>query len=303
MERPDPHPEDQAARIERLLENDAPGSADYALVRFAAEQIVAARPDATVEEHGVFVEAKLDEARLVEEALDRFAAMDAALQRPAEAAADALRQVRFDDVNAALADAENSYADTDIQLSARSVRAEAALVRGDATGAAAHFVAAAGYLVGSRDPESREGAMMFRSRAVGRLIGHADTFGGDGGWIGDAMELCGANIRIRDTNLWNQGARQMDSGAAQMSAGRLKDGDEALDLFMGAEYAFRIASWRFGKEKFPTDWAAAQNARGLAQAQFCFRYREATGEAVRGGGWIMAEACYVSAMEVQRDAG
>ena len=130
----------------------------------------------------------------------------------------------------------------------------------------------------------------------------ADTFGGDGGWIDGAMELCGANIRHRDTHVWNQGARQMDAGSAQLSAGRLKAAAEALDLFMGAEYSFRIASWHFDKGGFPRDWAAAQNARGLAKAHFCFRYEEATGRPPPEGSWTGAEDCYRTAMDVHVDA-
>ena len=303
MERPDQLAEEQAARIERLLENDAPDSADRALVRFAAEQTVAARPDATFEEHEVFLHAKLQEAQLVEDGLAELAAFDSALEDLAETATTALQSARFDDLNEALAEVARTHREPATRVVALCVRADAAFVEGDAARAATHYVAAANDVDSQDKLEGREEAIMFRSRAVGRLIRHADTFGGDGGWIGDAMELCGANIRRQDTHLWNQGARQMDSGAAQMSAGKLKGGYEALDFFMGAEYAFRIASWRFDKDGFPEDWAAAQNARGLAQAQYCFRYPEATGEAVRGGGWISAEACYASAMEAQRNAG
>ena len=247
--------------------------------------------------------AKLEEARLVEEVLDRLAKLDSALERTAEAAASALREARFEDLETTLTDAENSTVDSDVRRSVRSVLGEVALVRGQATQAAAHFVAAADYLEVEEDsPESGNEAMIFRSRAVGRLIGHADTFGGDGAWIGDAMKLCYANIRIRDTHVWNQGARQMDAGNAQLSAGRLAKGKDALDLSMAAEYAFRIASWRFRRDTFPVDWAAAQNGRGLAMAHSCFRYEEVTGEPARPGGWTSAEECYASANEVQGEA-
>ena len=296
-------PNGGSVRIERLLAHHNPDSADHALVRFAAEKVVADLPDAGFEEHEVFLNAKLDEARLVEVSLEKLAALGSAMEEPAETAADALRLARFDDMDAALANAESAGAEPAVRVAARSARAETALLRGDSTLAAAHFVAAAGYFKEEDDLESQKETRLFRSRAVGRLIQHADSFGGNGDWIDDAMDLCDANIRCGDTHPWNQGARQMDAGQAQLSAGRLKDGYEALDLFMAAEYAFRIASWRFGKDRFPEDWAAAQNARGLANAQFCFRYEEIVGEPVPEGGWKSSEVYYIYALEVQWEAG
>ncbi len=304
MRRADEHADDSAERVDRLLEHDDPDSEDYALARFAAEKVVADLPDAMFEEHEVFMDAKLDEARLVEDAIDRLAVLDSAVGGTAEAAMNALRHGRFEDVDAVLGESEESREDPEVRVCVRSARAEAALVRGDATAAADHYVAAASYLaVEENDPESREEAMLFRSRAVGRLIRHADTFGGDGGWIEPAMELCYTNIRNRDTHEWNRGARQMDAGSAQLSSGRLKDASTALDLFLGAEYAFRIASQHFGRDRFPGDWAAAQNGCGLAQAHFCFRFREGTGRAPPEGSWTGSEDSYRSAMEVQWETG
>ena len=146
-----------------------------------------------------------------------------------------------DEADAALAELENSQGvaeavSTKICVSARQARAEAALFRGDAVAAAMHFVCAAGYLpTAKEDPYDHEKTMLLRSRAVGRLIQHADTFGGDGGWIEDAMKLCAENTRYRHTHVWNQGARQMDAGNAQLAAGRLNDTSEALDLFLHTE--------------------------------------------------------------------
>ena len=304
MGRGDGLPEGSTARIERLLEHYDPNAVDYALARFAVEKIVADLPDAAFEEHEVFASAKLEEARLVEEALDRLAALDGDMEEAVKAALGALREARFDDVDAALAEAEDRSAVVDARVWARSARAEAALVPGNATAAVSHYATAAGYLAAEQnDSEGRDEATPFRSRAVGRLIRHADTFGGDGGWIGAAMEMCHANIGPRDMHQWNRGARQMDAGSAQLSAGRLKEASEALNLFLAAEYAFRIASWHFDRDRFPVDWAAAQNARGLAQANCCFRYEEATGETPPEGSWLGAEGSYRSAMEVQQEAG
>ncbi len=300
---PDEPSKGNGARIRRLLERDAPDSTEYALARFAAEAIVAALPDAALEEHEALMDAKLVDALLVEDALDDLAGLGPELAKVARAAADALRDARFDDVEATLAEAERFHADAGMSVRVRTARAETALLRGDATAAARHYVGGASYLEAEDDgSESREATMLFRSRAVGRLIRHADTFGGDGGWIDDAMELCNANIRHSDTHVWNQGARQMDAGAAQLSAGRLKAASEALDLFLGAEYSFRIASWHFDKGGYPGDWAAAQNARGLAKAHFCFRFEEAMGKPPPEGSWTGAEDCYRSAMVVRLDA-
>ena len=293
MEQGDGLPEGTTARIERLLEYYDPSAVDYALARFAVEKLVADLPDAAFEEHEVFTSAKFEEARLVEEALDRLAALDGDVEEAAKAALGALREARFDGVDATLAEAEDRSADVDARVWARSARAEAALVPGDATAAASHYATAAGYLAAEQnDSEGRDEATPFRSRAVGRLIRHADTFGGDGGWIDAAMEMCHANIGRRDMHQWNRGARQMDAGSAQLSAGRLKEASEALNLFLAAEYAFRIASWHFDRDRFPVDWAAAQNARGLAQAQLLLSVRgghgrdPARGKLARGGGQL-----------------
>ena len=302
MERPESLRVGDAARIERLLENDDLGSADYALARFAAESVVVMDSGTTLEEHEALMDARLHEALLVQDAIEELTELDAGTRAEMDAAASAFREARFNDADSALAEAEGLSADAATQARIRSVRAEAALVRGDPATAAAYYANAADILVATEDgPESREETMLFRSRAVGHLIRHADMFGGDGGWIDDAMELCCANIRHRDTHVWNQGARQMDAGSAQLSAGRLKAAPEALDLFLGAEYSFRIASWHFDKGRFPSDWAAAQNARGLAQAHFCFRYEEARGKPTPEGSWTGAEDCYRSAMDVQLD--
>ena len=152
-------------------------------------------------------------------------------------------------------------------------------------------------------PKSGNEPMGFRSHAVARLVRHADTFGGDGAWIGDATKLCYANIRIPNNDLWNNGARQMDLGNAQLSAGRLKTGKEARDLFKAAKDAFGIAAGHFGRDRFPVDWAATRNGMGLAMAQSCFWHEEMTGEPARPGRWIFAAECYAAAMEVQREAG
>ena len=303
MERPESLRVGDAARIERLLENDDLGSADYALARFAAESVVVMDSGTTLEEHEALMDARLHEALLVQDAIEELTELDAGTRAEMDAAASAFREARFNDADSALAEAEGLSADAATQARIRSVRAEAALVRGDPATAAAYYATAADILVATEDgPESREETMLFRSRAVGHLIRHADMFGGDGGWIDDAMELCYANIRHRDTHVWNQGARQMDAGSAQLSAGRLKAAPEALDLFLGAEYSFRIASWHFDNGRFPSDWAAAQNARGLAQAHFCFRFEEAMGKLPPEGSWIGAEDCYRSAMDVLLDA-
>ena len=326
--------EGTAARVERLLALEDPTPADHALaglrsgkkhgrltaremqpdcehqrrpgklVRFAAAKIVGDRPDAGFEEQALLMRAKLREARLVERALARFPKVDSASVQAADAASDALREARLEDVEAVLEDAESRTADAAVRLSARSVRAEVAMVRGDAAQAAAHLAVVADYLEeGEEYPGSDEDAMLVRSRAVGRLILHADTFGGDGGWIGDAMKLCDANVRLRGTSRWNRGARQMDAGAAQLSAGRLKAGAEALDLFIAAARAFRIASWCFGRDRFPADWAAAQNARGVANARFCIRHKEVTGRVAPAEAWTLSEECYASAMEVRKEEG
>ncbi len=296
-------PEDSVSRVEKLLEYDDRASPDYAMARFAAESVAAMVSGATPEEHEALMDARLAEALLVRDAIDELAGLDARVRDEVATAASAFREARFNDADSALAAAEDPCAKAASRARIRSARAEAALVRGDAAAAAAHYVAAADILAAAEHgPESREETMLFRSRAVGRLIRHADMFGGDGDWIGDAMELCGANIRCRDTHVWNQGARQMDAGSAQLSAGRLKPAPEALDLFLGAEYSFRIASWHFDKGGFPADWAAAQNARGLAKAHFCFRHEEAMGKLPPEGSWTGAEDCYRSAMDVQVDA-
>ena len=303
-----PAGEEARSRIARLLEHNEPDSTDYALARFAVESVVASMPAATFEEHEVFVDEKMQEALRAEDAMDWLAALDRVAEGPAKAAADALRRAQFDDADAALAELEDSRAAADpantrICLSAREARAKAALVRGDAVAAAEHFVCAARHVPEEREePYDHEDAMMFRSRAVGELILHAETFGGDGGWIDDAMKLCGQNIRYRHTHVWNQGAHQMDAGAAQLTAGRLKGTAEALDLFLRAEYAFRIASWHFDKGGFPVDWAAATNAQGIAQAQFAYRYPE-TGKPCTSGMWAAPEDCYRAAMEVREAAG
>ncbi len=270
------------------------------MARFAAERVVAEVPGATLEEHEALMDARLQHALLAQDAAEDLAETDAAIQAGAEAAANALREARFADADTVLAAAEESAEDGPTRARIRSVRAQAALVRGDATAAAGHYVAGAGHLE-AEERESPEETMLFRSRAVGHLIRHADMFGGAGGWIGDAMELCNANIRRRDADAWNRGARQMDAGSAQLSAGRLKSAREALDLFLGAEYSFRIASGHFDKGGFANDWAAAQNARGLAQAHFCFRYEEARGKPPPEGSWTGAEDCYRAAMDVRAD--
>lgn len=295
--------EGKVSRIRRLLEFDDPASTDYELARFAAEKVVAALPDATLEEHEVLTNARLEDALLVEDALDDLAGSEPGLAEAMRGAADALRDARFDDVDAMLAEVERTHTAKGMRVKVRTARAEAALVRGDVLAAAGHYIAGAGYLdADEKGPESGDEIMLFRSRAVGRLLRHADLFGGDGEWFDGAMELCGANIRYRDTHVWNQGARQMDAGATQLSAGRLKDAPEALDLFLGAEYSFRIASWHFDKGGFPRDWAAAQNARGLAQAHFCFRYEKGMGERPPEGCWTGPEDCYRAAMDVYVDA-
>ena len=298
------HTDMDGDRVARLLEHEDPDSDDYALVRFVAEKVVADRPDAALAEHEWFMDAKLDQARLVRDGLERLAALKSSLGGSAETAKRALLRGRFEEVDTVLAQVEESHEDTEVRVFALSVRAEAAFVTGDASAAAGHFVAAADYLVATdTSAEDQEEVMLFRRDAVGRLIRHADTFGGDGGWIDAAMELCNANIRDRDTHVRNQGARQMDAGSAQLSAGRLKDAAESLDLFLAAEYAFRIASWRFREGGFPVDWAVAQNARGLAEAHFCFRFEEAMRQAPPEGSWAGAEESYRSALEVQGEEG
>ncbi|MXY56212.1 MAG: hypothetical protein F4029_17475 [Gammaproteobacteria bacterium] len=294
---------DYASRVEKLLAYDDPGSPEYVMARFAAETVAAEVPVATLEEHEALMEARLQDALLAQEAAEDLGMTDTAIRAQAEAAASALREGRFNDADSALSVAEHSGVGNATQARVRSVRAEAALVRSDVVGAAEHYIAAAGSLRAlETDPESQEETMLFRSRAVARLIRHADTFGGDGGWIDGAMELCNANIRYQKTHVWNQGARQMDAGSAQLSAGRLKAEREALDLFLGAEHSFRIASWHFDEGGFPRDWAAAQNGRGLAQAHFCFRYKEATGKPPPEESWAAAEDCYRAAMDVHMDA-
>ena len=296
-------PENGVSRVEKLLEYVDRASPDYAMVRSGAESVVAMVSGATLEEHEALMDARLEEALLVRDAIDELTGLDARIRDEVATAASAFREARFNDADSALAGAEDSCAEAATRARIRSVRAEAALAWGDAAAAAAHYVAAADILAAAEHGlESREETMLFRSRAVGRLIRHADIFGGDGSWIGDAMDLCTANIRYRDTHVWNRGARQMDAGSAQLSAGRLKPAPEALDLFLGAEYSLRIASWHFDKGGFPADWAAAQNARGLAQAHFCFRYEEAMGKLPPEGSWTGAEDCYRSAMDVQVDA-
>lgn len=47
-----------AGRVERLLENNDPGSADHALVRFAAESVVAMDSGRTLEEHEALMAAR-----------------------------------------------------------------------------------------------------------------------------------------------------------------------------------------------------------------------------------------------------
>ena len=106
-----------ALRVERPLAHADPTSADHALVRFAADKIVAGLPDAGFEEHEVLLRAKQDEARLVAEALDRLAELDSAMDRTAEAAADALRESRFVDLEMTLADAESGTVDADVRRS------------------------------------------------------------------------------------------------------------------------------------------------------------------------------------------
>ena len=295
--------ESKGSRIRRLLEYEDLESTSYALLRFVAEQVVAALPDATREEHEALMDVKLVDALLVEEALDDLARVEPDLAEALRGAVDALRGVRFDDVETILTEVERSHTDTEMRVRVRTARAEMALVQGDAVAAAGHYIAGAGHLdTDEEGPEGSDETMLFRSRAVGRLIRYADLFGGDGEWIDGAMELCDANIRHRDTHVWNEGARQMDAGSAQLSAGRLKAAPEALDLFLGAEYSFRIASWRFDNGGFPRDWAAAQNARGLAQAHFCFRYEEGTGKRPPEGCWTVPEDCYRAAMAVHVDA-
>lgn len=295
--------ESSAARVDRLLTLEDFTSTNHTLGRFAAEKIVADLPDAAFEEHRVLMGTKLRAVQIAQSAIEYVATLDPAMEGLVEAAIDALRQVRFDDIEVTLADAENSHADSEVRLWVRSARGQVALVRGDTTEAAAHFVVAADYLEHEgADHESREQAMLFRSRAVGRLIQEADIFGGDGEWIDDAMKLCNENTKNRDTHPWNQGARQIDAGSAQRSAGRLKNGKEALDLFLAAAEAFRIASQRFGKNLFPVDWAAAQNNRGLAMADYCFRCKAITSQVAAADAWVLAEECYLSAMEVQLDA-
>ena len=304
MAQADGPPERNAVRVERLLVHEDPQPADRALARFAAEMIVVDRPDAGFGVQVLLMRAKLKEAGRLKRALYRLPRLDSAMSQAAEGAADALREARLDDVESALADAENANTDFVVRVSARCARGEAALVRGDATQAAAHIAAAADYFaVEEKSPEIAEEATLFRCRAVGRLIEHADTFGGDGGWIGDAMELCRASIRACGASQWDQGARRMDMGAAQLSAGRLKDGTEALDLFIAAERDFGIAARVFGRDRFPKDWAAAQNARGAAKANYCRRHEEATGRAAPAAAWTLAEECYASAMEVRKEAG
>lgn len=296
-------PGSASARVDKLLEYDNPASPEYAMARFAAETVVSEVPGATLEEQEALLDARLQDALLAQDAAEDLANTDARLGVEAEAAVSALREARFTDADTALAVAEESGIDAPTRARIRSVRAQAALVRGDATAAAGHYVAGGEYLETEEyDPESLEEAMLFRSLAVGRLVRHADMFGGDGAWIGDAMELCNANIRRRDTDVWNQGARQMDAGAVQLSAGRLKAASEALDLFQGAEYSFRIASRHFDNGGFSRDWAAAQNACGLAQAHFCFRFEEAMGKPPHEGSWAGAEDCYRTAMAVQLNA-
>ncbi|MXY57993.1 MAG: hypothetical protein F4Y41_16620 [Gammaproteobacteria bacterium] len=286
-----------ASRIDKLLQYDDPASPEHAMARFAAETVVAQVPGATLEEHEALMDARLQNALVAQDAAEALAKTGAAIQADAAAAATAWREARCAEAQTVLAAAEESTVDGPTRARIRSVRAQAALVRGDALAAAGHYVAGAGYLE-AEGPETEE-TMLFRSRGVGHLIRHADLFGGDGGWIGDAMELCNANIRRRDSDTWNKGARQMDAGSAQLSAGRLKAAPEALDLLMGAEYSFRIASRHFDQGGFASDWAAAQNARGLAQAHFCFRYEEATGKPPPEGSWTGAEDCYRAAMDVR----
>ena len=296
---------DSASRVNRLLEHDDPASSEYPLARFAAAAVVAEAPNASLEEHEALLDARLEDALAVQDAAGELAVVFPAIERQAEAAERALGDARFDDGDAQLRLAEESGVDATTRARIRSVRAEAALVRGDAAAAAEHYGAAASHLesVAENGSEDRERAMLLRSGAVGRLIRHADTFGGDGAWIGGAMELCNANIRHRDTHPWNRGARQMDAGSAQISAGRLTAAPEALDLFLAAEYAYRMAGEHFDRDRLPTDWAAAQNGRGLAKTHFCLRYEEATGERPPEGSWVEAENRYRSAMEVQRDVG
>ena len=66
-----------AARIERLLENDDPGSADYASVRFAVESVVAVFSAAMLREHEVLIDVRLREALLVQDAINELAELDA----------------------------------------------------------------------------------------------------------------------------------------------------------------------------------------------------------------------------------
>ncbi|MCY4011653.1 MAG: hypothetical protein OXG82_02945 [Gammaproteobacteria bacterium] len=141
----DGRPEGKAARVERLLAFVEPTPADQALVRFAAEKIVADRPAGGFEAHALLMRAKLKEARLLERALGRFPTVDSASVQAAAAASDALREGRLEDVEAVLADAENSTTDAAVRLSARAARGEVAMVRGDATQAAAHMAVVADF--------------------------------------------------------------------------------------------------------------------------------------------------------------
>ena len=266
-----------AITVDSLLDGCTTDDVESALLEAVAAQVLAEHPDDSLVRCQMYMGGRLEDIASVQAAIERLSTFDQVDATLLASTNGAMRAGDLDAMQVALGLIEDSIvrgqkADTDVLVAGRVARAETALLQGDPVVAARQFATAATYLEqGGSEPNREDEATLTRSRMVGRLMEYADFYGGDGGWIDDAMELCYANIRHGDTHAWNRGARQMDAGHAQLTAGKLMETPEALNLFLQAEYAFRIASSHFGKETFPGDWAEAENARGLAFAHCCFR--------------------------------
>ena len=154
------------------------------------------RPDAPVAELGEFLKAKAAEWQELKARLAALEAEDPRIANARAAAEAAIAAGDFDAADAVLAGAEElqqehrTLVEVRRQAGLRQARADALLLKGDADGAAAHFEAAAGFLL----PFAPLEAAAVRHAGAGRLYDEAVRLGGTG--LLRAIELYRRNEAI-----------------------------------------------------------------------------------------------------------
>ncbi|MDE0062613.1 MAG: hypothetical protein OXU72_07465 [Gammaproteobacteria bacterium] len=280
-----------------------------ALLGFLADRVAADHADVTDAERQVLVACLFEDAKRVWHMIDQAVTLGRDAADLGDAAAMAFRQGDLEAVHVALALLENDPGKEgsdefrrDLGIAVREARAETAMLQGRPDEAIHHWSAGAACYGEPKSEQDLIEVAKFRSLAVHRLMQFSEVFGGDGSWLPGAVDLCYANMREAE-NPWDAAACRMQLGGAQLTAGKLKSGTDAQQLFMDAEYTFRIATWEFDKDLFPEDWAEARNAQGLACAHLAFESIEddAHTPGRTGGYWSLAEGYYVEALQMQAD--